>query len=117
MIDRQALISAVDARTFLVEHNSNFHRVATRPGPIIPQGDGSNEDATVQQVQWYLEHGRWEDELVASCGVKLCTTHLRVEGNNEDDLLKLVERSSVSLADLYRKGKARGLVLTRTSGY
>jgi hypothetical protein len=114
-IDRQTLISAVDARTFLVEHNSNFHRVATRPGPVIPKGDGT--DVTVQQAQWYLEHGRWEEELVASCGVKLCTSHLRVDGNDEADLLKLVERSSVSLADLYRKGKARGLVLTRTSGY
>jgi len=53
----------------------------------------------------------------ANCSQPTCTVHLKIEQPQvtDDDLLKLVERNSVSLADLYRKGRARGLIAARST--
>jgi hypothetical protein len=74
-----------------------------------------------QQVAWFLEHDRWEDEVVEACAVAGCLTHLKLKGadieeaeDKDDPLLKLVERTSVTLADLYRKGRAKGLLAPRS---
>jgi hypothetical protein len=70
-----------------------------------------------QQICWAMEHNRWEDTVKASCSQPTCTVHLKIEQPQvtDDDLLKLVERNSVSLADLYRKGRARGLIAARST--
>lgn len=74
---------------------------------------------TLPQVAWYLEHDRWENQLINTCTVPNCVSHLKpadVGPEEEDADLKLVEKQAVTLADLYRKGKKRGLISAR-SGY
>ena len=84
-----------------------------------------NHPASIGVEAWFLEHDRWEDLVTDSCGVTGCLTHLRLQGLtveedeakvpiDDDPLLRLVEKTSVTLADLYRRGRAKGLLAPRS---
>lgn len=111
-----ALELASVGRSFILENVG--HKVSD-PSVRIKTPAG---DKPPQQVAWFLEHDRWEDDVVNSCAVTGCVTHLKLkgadieeaEGKEDDPLLKLVERTSVTLADLYRKGRAKGLLAPRS---
>lgn len=109
-----ALELASIGKSFILENVG--HKVSDPSARIeTPAGKKSP-----QQVAWFLEHDKWEDDVVNSCAVAGCVTHLRLGSETEeadakdDPLLKLVEKTSVTLADLYRKGRAKGLLAPRS---
>jgi hypothetical protein len=110
LTSREEMVQAIDERTFTVESDSRFHRVSKNMDTITTVAG----DKTPQQVMWFLEHSSWESGVVSACGVKTCLTHMRLDTATEDDLLALVQKTSVSLADLYRKGRQRGLLSARS---
>lgn len=69
-----------------------------------------------QQASGYLQLGEWEP-VAATCGLPECCRpdHL-VEAHiaKDEEDLQLVAAHAVSLADLYRKGRSRGLLTVRT---
>lgn len=101
-----------------------LHRV--RKVPDVRILTLSNQARTPEQVAWFLEHDKWEDDVVSSCGVDYCCSHIRLAGQPEDltvpatepiseaQLLGMVERQSVTLADLYRKARSRGVISARS---
>lgn len=94
------------------------HRIWASPEIKVISDDGPR---TAQQVVWYLETGSWHDHLYPTCGEPACTRfkHLtpsraQLAAIQDEALLDLVQRSSVNLAALYRKGKSKGLLTSRT---
>jgi hypothetical protein len=86
--------------------NDPTMQVLTEDGPRSPQ-----------QVLYYLGTHRWVDQLYNNCGVDNCIrgTHHSETKTHADEVravedLILVQRSATTLASLYRKGKARGLL-------
>jgi hypothetical protein len=73
-----------------------------------------------QQATWYLHLGDWApvwttcEEPTCLVLAHLTDSQTKAEEAKEEALLALVQRTSVSLADLYRKGKKRGLLTPRT---
>ena len=94
---------------------------------VILTEDGPRSAA---EAQWFLHTGRWPAEIYVMCDEPTCiqADHLtdlvseiekykqEQQSLKDEELMQLVQRNSVSLADLYRKGKARGL-LTSTPHY
>jgi hypothetical protein len=114
MKTREILSRELDGR-ITIQHDDGVHMVPLAgTAPITVDG----KDYTPQQVMWFLDNDVWEDKIVDTCGKKGCTLHMRLDipAVTEDDLLKLVEKNSVSLADLYRRGRQKGLLGAR-SGY
>jgi len=75
-----------------------------------------------QEATWYLDRGEWVPTYPL-CGTTGCMRmdHLtdskaKAEAVKDEELMLLVQRSSVNLASLYRKAKSRGL-LSSTSPY
>lgn len=86
--------------------------VLTEDGPRLPA-----------QTLWFLDHGTWVDDLYVTCKTPGCIRieHLtdskaQADAVKDAEDLALVQRHAVTLADLYRKGRAKGLVF-RTSHY
>lgn len=72
---------------------------------------------TAQSTVWFLSTGQWVDNLFTTCGEKGCLvlshiTDSKAQADAAQDArdLALVQRTAVTLADLYRRGKARGLL-------
>jgi hypothetical protein len=71
---------------------------------------------SVQQASGRLQLGEWEP-VAATCGLPECCRpdHL-VEAHlaKDEEDLQLVAAHAISLADLYRKGRSRGLLTARS---
>ena len=118
-ISREDLIAQINLVTKLRFENGKLHRMRTVPDVLVRTDFGPR---TPEQVEWFLENDVWEDDIVSYCGVDYCITHITLNGSEvgkietkDEGELELVERTSVTLADLYRKGRARGVVSARTS--
>ena len=105
--------------TAMIKVDGESHRVV-----IASEGTQLYTDErmlTPFQAAWFLEHESIEevDSLTSACGLDDCISHLQFKtpAVTDEDLLQLVQRSSVSLADLYRKGKQRGLIKAAPKGY
>jgi hypothetical protein len=81
--------------------------------------DGVDEIKTVAQVKWYLENDAWEQHVYTTCEVPGCVNHLALaDVPKDEDLLALVQSDNkVSLAQLYQRGRQKGLISARSSGY
>lgn len=117
--DREDLHARFNLVTKLLFENGKLHRVRTVESVRIQTEDGPR---TPEQVAWFLENDRWEDDLVPICGTAFCSSHMTLGGigpgiieGTDDKELELVQRTSVTLADLYRKGRAKGVIAARTS--
>lgn len=86
---------------------------------LVPDLQVLTEDGPrpAQQATWYLGAGQWDDSVTTTCGQQDCVLSDHVTtaslAKDEEDL-ELVQRTSVSLATLYRKAKSRGLLSPRT---
>lgn len=72
-----------------------------------------------RQASWFVSTGEWSPDLITTCADQDCVlpAHMSAGKTKDEHLLDLVQKASTStLADLYRKGKARGL-LASTSDY
>ena len=112
MYEREYILAQMGAQTHASFLNDALHRMPKDPDVVIESLDGTAR--TPQQAAWWLENDAWEDEVLSSCGRDGCCTHLKLGENTttatEDELLGLVQRQSVTLADLYRKGRKKGLL-------
>lgn len=101
-----SLIEQVSSGTATSEDGD--HLVQIYYGKIIRTDD---KVRSVQQASHYLHTGEW-GPVVSTCGDADCCRpdHL------EEQALALVAQhhQAVSLADLYRKGRSRGLLTART---
>lgn len=95
------------------------HYIWVNPDMLVLTEDGPR---TAGQTIWYLETGEWVNDLHNLCGDTQCLlpTHMTDDYHAASDAaeLQLVEQDHttkrVSLASLYRKGKARGLLAPRS---
>lgn len=119
--NREHLLAKLNLVTKVRYEKGKLHRVRTVEAVTIVTDDGV---FTPEQVAWYLENDSWEQDVVSTCGVDFCSTHINLGGAEadtdrmeakDDEELELVQRTSVTLADLYRKGRARGVVSARTA--
>lgn len=95
------------------------HLVWLDPLMLVLTEDGPR---SAQQTSWFLETGDWVP-VFSLCSTDDCirADHLtndkaKAEVVKDEELMRLVQRNSVTLASLYRKGKAMG-VLSGTSSY
>jgi hypothetical protein len=81
--------------------------------------DGMDEVKTVAQVKWFLENDAWEQHVYTTCEVPGCVNHLALaDVPKDEELLALVQSDNkVSLAQLYQRGRQKGLISARSSGY
>ena len=94
-----------------------LHQRWLYPGMQILTEDGPRP---AQHATWYLHTGQWSP-VYPLCGETDCIkvdhlTDSRAAASEakDDELMKLVQRSTISLASLYKKGKARGLISARS---
>jgi hypothetical protein len=85
--------------------------------PDLIHSDG--RVVTCQQASGYLQVLDWEP-VSPTCGVVECVRpdhldHATVVKDEQD--LQLVAAHAVSLADLYRAGRKRGLLTAQSTGY
>jgi len=117
--NREDLLAQLNLVTKLRFENGKLHRVRTVEGVRVQTAHGPR---TPEEVAWFLENDRWEDDVVSYCGTDFCSSHVnladaeatRMEAKDDEEL-ELVQRTSVTLADLYRKGRAKGVIAARTS--
>ncbi len=81
--------------------------------------DHATQVKTVAQVKWFLENDAWEEHVFTTCEVPGCINHLGLaDVPKDEDLLALVQSDNkVSLAQLYQRGRQKGLISARSSGY
>ena len=111
---------------------SDSHYVWMDPSMQVITEDGPWPAA---QTAWFLEHGVWVTDLYALCDEPRCIlpshltadkdkaeakakadkADLKRQRDKDEELMRLVERQSVTLATLYKKGKARGLLSSRSA--
>lgn len=116
---REDLIAQLNLVTKLKFENGKLHRVRTVEGVRVQTEDGAR---TPEEVAWFLENDQWDWDIVPYCGIQFCCSHInlaeaetaRIEAKDEGDL-ELVQRTSVTLADLYRKGRAKGVIAARSA--
>jgi hypothetical protein len=108
MVDLDALIELVSTSTATSEDGS--HLVQMDYTKFI-RSDGALRSA--QQASGYLATGEW-GSVTPSCQVEDCIQPDHMEAA---DLAMVADHATraVSLADLYRKAKGRGLLTARTS--
>lgn len=117
--NREDLIAQLNLITKLRFENGKLHRVRTVEGVRVQTEGGPR---TPEEVAWFLENDSWELDVVPYCGTEFCCSHVnladaeasRIEAEDGKDL-ELVERTAVSLADLYRKGRAKGVIAARSA--
>jgi hypothetical protein len=117
--NRENLLAQLNLVTKPRLEGAKLHRVRTVPGVRVHTEDGEH---TPEEVAWFLDNDRWERDLISYCGVEFCTSHVnladaeaaRLEAKDDEEL-ELVQRTSVTLADLYRKGRARGVIAARSA--
>lgn len=81
------------------------------PSVLVLTEDGPRP---AQQASGYLALGEWREDLATTCGSGLCVHpgHITTASAAKDAAdLELVQRTSVTLADLYRKAKNKGLLM------
>lgn len=118
-IDRENLIAQLNLVTKFRFEDKQLHRVRTVPDVKVQTDDGPR---TPEEVAWFLENDSWERDVVSYCGIEFCSSHVnladaeaaRIEAK-DDEVLELVQRTSVTLADLYRKGRAKGVIAARSA--
>jgi hypothetical protein len=118
--NRENLLAQLNLVTSAKLVNGQLHRVRIVPAVRIQTADG---DHTPEEVVWFLDNDQWDRDVVSYCGVEYCSSHVnladaeaaRLEAE-DDEVLELVQRTSTTLADLYRKGRAKG-VIAASSGY
>lgn len=117
--NRENLLAQLNLVTRMVFENKQLHRVRTVPDVKVQTTQGPR---TPEQVSWFLENDRWEDEVLTYCATPFCSTHITLDkaeaakmATKDDEELELVQRTSVTLADLYRKGRARGVIAARSA--
>jgi len=68
-----------------------------------------------RRAMWQLAKGEWITDLESGCEEQDCILpdHTRIMNKDESDLA-LVQSHTQTLAELYRKGKSRGLLTART---
>lgn len=118
--NRENLIAQLNLVTAPRLENGKLHRVNKVPDVKVQTEDGPH---TPQEVAWFLENDRWERNVLITCGTQYCSTHVNLTLSppaagkleaEDDEVLELVQRTSVTLADLYRKGRARGVIAARS---
>ena len=105
MFDIDALIELVSTSTATSEDGDNL--VQMDYSKFIRM-DGQLR--SIQQASGYLATGEW-GTAVPTCGVADCIHPDHMEAA---ELVMVQQANAVSLADLYRKAKSRGLVTART---
>ena len=105
MFDIEALIELVSTSTATSEDGN--HLVQMDYSKFI-RSEGSLRSA--QQASGYLSTGEW-GTAIPTCGAQDC---IHPDHMETAELVMVAQASAVSLADLYRKAKARGLITTRT---
>lgn len=119
--NRENLIAQLNRVTALRFENGKLHRVRMVEAVRVQTEGGPR---TPEEVAWFLENDRWEHNVLTTCGTKYCSTHVNLTLSDpaadkleaEDDVeLELVQRTSVTLADLYRKGRAKGVISARSA--
>ena len=67
---------------------------------------------SAQAASHFLDEGQWSP-VVSTCGIADCCRpdHLEEQAN------QLVAAHAISLADLYRAGRKRGLLTAQSTGY
>ncbi len=118
MDEREYVLTQMGAQTHASFLAGSLHRMPVRDHVVIETLSG--EQKTPQQAAWWLENDHWEADVRSSCGRDGCCTHLVLdpavpvedgtESTTEEQLLELVQRQPVRLADLYRKGRKKGLL-------
>jgi hypothetical protein len=106
MFDIDALIELVSTSTATSEDGE--HLVQMDYSKFI-RSEGSLRSA--QQASGYLATGEW-GTATPTCGAHECIHPNHMEAV---ELVMVAQASAVSLADLYRKAKGRGLVTAQTS--
>lgn len=123
---KESLNRRLDAQTCMSPDGDGSHRMPVQqddygPNPFFMWVDIDDQPVrkNLQEVQWFLEHDAWESDVTQSCDVPLCITHLELKNVPKDeDLLALVQSDNkVSLAQLYQRGRQKGLISARSSGY
>jgi hypothetical protein len=117
--NRENLLAQLNLVTKVMFEAGKLHRVRTVPDVKVQTDDGPRSP---EQVAWFLENDNWEDDVVSYCGTSFCTSHVnlgsaeaaRLEAKDDEEL-ELVQRTSVTLADLYRKGRAKGVIAARSA--
>jgi hypothetical protein len=116
---REYVLAQMGAQTHASFLSGSLHRMPTKSDTFIETLEG--ERKTPQQAAWWLENEAWEDNVLSTCGREGCCTHLALDPTTvpadagdtaatEEALLGLVQRQSTTLADLYRRGRKKGLL-------
>ena len=108
------LISQLSLTTATTEDGD--HLVHSYQMDLIHMG---GKIVTSQQASGYLQMGDWSP-VVSTCGIADCCRpdhldHATVVKDEQD--LQLVAAHAVSLADLYRAGRKKGLLTAQSTGY
>ena len=81
-------------------------QILTEDGPRLPA-----------QTLWFIDTDTWVDDLYVTCNKPGCIRrdHItddrhKAQSIQDAEDLALVQKQAVTLADLYRRGKARGLI-------
>jgi hypothetical protein len=109
MIDMGTLLEQVSESTATSEDGDHLVQMYY---PQFIHSEGKIR--TLQQASNYLDTGEWVS-VVATCTVQECClpSHLDEAAN----LLVAQHSQAVSLADLYKKGRSRGLLTAQSTGY
>lgn len=114
--DLKALSDALYLTVIGVVLEGKPHFVQPEPINFLCQLDAhTTKVMTAQQVTWFLEHDAWEDNIIADPVNSISHLKLADVSTKDDKDLALVQKQAVTLADLYRKGKKRGLISARSS--
>jgi hypothetical protein len=114
-VDIKALSDALQSTVTGVTIEGRSHLVQREQTDFLCKiSDTESKVMTAQQVAWFLENDAWEEGVVCEFGIRNSISHLKLTDKDESDLA-LVQKEAVTLADLYRKGKKRGLISARSS--
>jgi hypothetical protein len=74
------------------------------------------DSGPARRALWQVDKGEWVHDLEPTCGQQDCILpdHTRPLDKDEADLVLVQSHNTVTLAELYRKGKSRGLLTART---
>ena len=116
---REYVLAQMNSQTHASFLEGSLHRMPVSETATIETLEGAVK--TPQQAAWWLENEAWEDHVISTCGREGCCTHLKLDlsaepadagdtAATEEALLGLVQRQSTTLADLYRRGRKKGLL-------
>lgn len=111
-------VTKVQLRKQLVDGSATSedaeHLIWTNESMQILTEDGPR---TGRSTAWFLEYDLWVDTLYVTCAEPSCirighltSSHDEWQQARDTRDLALVQKQAITLADLYRRGKARGLL-------